>query len=352
MPRTYLVSIISEQTLPNYLLIKELEPQVDIFLFITTKEMEQRHKTQYIVETAGIQKEKYSKIYVKEDALFLTKNRLDKLNLSYDDKFLVNLTGGTKMIAISVWEYFRQFKNTHFFYVPIGKNIYKEIFTEKEADIYPIKYKVSWEEYLSVYGIKAEAQKLVFTEKQVISIFNYMYQVNFDFNRFPIKKLLEYGFGKLIKTEQLPTRWFEEFLYYKIKKILQLEDSDITAGVLLYEKDVLRQHPLYQSDNQVDVFFVYNNNPFIIEAKSTIGKDRINTKALASYLIKLSAVNRRFGLRARATLMTLANFLEMGENARQHLKVRCKLLNLFCPFDRGKIIDNDLFRENLIEFVK
>lgn len=133
MPRRIIVSIVSEQTLPNYLFIKQFQDKVDKFIFISTDEMEKRNKTKNIIETAGIKESRIDKILVDENALYKAVAQLDKLNLFNDDSYYVNITGGTKLMAIAVWNYFKRFSHARFFYVPIGKNTYKEVFKDRDA---------------------------------------------------------------------------------------------------------------------------------------------------------------------------------------------------------------------------
>ncbi len=49
-----LVSVISEQTIPNLLLIKEFEGKYDDMLFISTKQMEEKGQSRWIERAAGI----------------------------------------------------------------------------------------------------------------------------------------------------------------------------------------------------------------------------------------------------------------------------------------------------------
>ena len=53
MPRT-LISLISEQTLPNVLFIKQFGP-FDRYIFLTTKEMEEAKRTDDVIKTCKIE---------------------------------------------------------------------------------------------------------------------------------------------------------------------------------------------------------------------------------------------------------------------------------------------------------
>jgi hypothetical protein len=345
-----IVSIISDQTLPNYLFIKEFEKFGDRFLFLSTEEMEKKNKTKAIFETAGIEKSKIRKVLINEDELFKVKKRLDKLDWHGDENhYFVNITGGTKLMSNAVYEYFKQF-NSRFFYLPIGRNTVKEIFDDKPASSEKINYEISVSEYLSIYGIDHLSENPTFTEDQVNDIFNDVKSSGYSLDNFPKKKLIRLG----IKTgnKQVYTKWFEEFLYYKIKHQLNINDPLICTGLKLFkqQKEVGDFKPR-NNDNEIDVFFVHNNNAFIIEAKFSLGKNT-NTTALNNALYKLSAVNKRFGINAKATLMTLADFNMRSDIFKESLRKRCVLIQVHEPFDRTKVIGKELFKEELSRFVK
>jgi len=120
----------------------------------------------------------------------------------------------------------------------------------------------------------------------------------------------------------------------------------------LFEKDYKKQDELYQNDNEIDVFFIYKNNPYLVETKSSIGKEKINTKSLNEYLFKLSVVKKRFGIWAKATIITLSDFSTMGDNAKFYLKRKCKILEIFHPLDREIIINFNKFKDELNKFLK
>jgi hypothetical protein len=53
---TYLISLLSEHLLPNYLLAKEMEGQYDRHIFITTKRMGEAGMTSRFCNALGIEK--------------------------------------------------------------------------------------------------------------------------------------------------------------------------------------------------------------------------------------------------------------------------------------------------------
>lgn len=328
-----LVNIVSDQTIPNFLFIKEFQNVADNFLFISTKEMEQQYKTLTIYETAGIDQHKVKIVRIHEDELYLALNKLEQSGwLTESHQFLVNITGGTKLMSNVVYACFKSFQS-RFFYLPAGKNVIKEIFDNKPSIAQTIRYHISVKEFLTLHNILYKEKDSVLSGSQSEKIY-WQYKKN-RFQKFP------YGTFKsdVVKGQQKPGLWFEEFLCYKIKQTLHLPDAAVKQGIKLFHKQPERNFSDNLTDNEVDLVFVVNNNIFIVEAKVSIGKVKINTSALTHYLYKLAAINKRFGLRATALFVTFANLSRLSDDAQRNLENRCKVLNLPLPIDRNDFVD-------------
>ncbi len=347
---TILVSIVSEQTVPNYLFIKEFQRQVDKFLFISTEQMEKQEKTDAMCSISGIQKDKRIKVLVSDSYLHEVKERLKKINLPEDANYLVHLTGGTKMMSIAVWRYFQSFKNVRFFYVPIRSNSYVEVFDDKPSLTTPFNYKISVEEHLSIYGIRFESKELMFDENLADDIFEGLKANQFKLNNFPQDILEKHKI--LSNVQQNYTKWFEEYCYYLIKRELNLNENEILTGVNLYDLKKEKEIKNYQNDNELDVVFIYNNIPYIIECKYSVGKEKVNTLTINQVIYKLSSINKRFGLSARSTIFTLSNFGLMNGNAKENLRRRCEIAGIYYPLFDVTRINSGNFKEYLLSFLK
>jgi len=350
--KRYLISVVSKHTLPNYLLIKEWQDRIDRFLFISSKEMEREKKTADLAGTAHIPKERILKVLIEEDQYFRAHERLEKLALPPNAEYWVNLTGGTKLMAITVREYFERFPHVRFFYVLPEQNIYKEIHDDRLSETHPFHYRINVNEYLSIYGMRGEPSERLFNEKQVLALYKDVRSTGYELERFPLKKLKKYIPPHKI-TKQMYTKWFEEYLYYRIKGLLKLRDAYICTGLKLYSKIPLapgQQHPSHQNDNEVDIFFLYENRPYIVENKFSLGKREVNIDALVHALFKLSGVNRRFGLNVYSTLATLSDLDELTRDAQMHLKRRCHILGVHYPIDRHDI--HYRFAQRLDDFIR
>lgn len=342
-----LVNIVSEQILPTFLFVKHYKTIADKFLFISTAEMEKYEKTKALCEALQISKSERNKTLVNEDSLVDIIEKLKKLNLSTDNEYYVNLTGGTKIMSLALWKFFKNFDKTRFFYVPINKNCVYEIFEDR--DCIETKFDISFccEEYFTLMNIRAESEKLFFGCQHAKDIFINFAKRNFDIKSFPFEKIKQKWIDQ---NKQVYTKWFEEFVYYRIKEELNLSDNQIICSFKVIDKLEEKKIENYSVDNEIDVFFIKDNKPFIIECKISFGYESINFNAIKEAMYKLAAVRNRFGLATKATIFTLCNLNLLSEESIEQLKDNFKLLNLHYPiFDQNIIAYN--FKEKLNEFV-
>ena len=96
--KTILVSLISEQTIPNVLLIKELK-DIDQHIFITTQKMEDEKKcrSDWIIKATALRLNQVQRIIVNQDSLADIENQLATQVKKDETHFVVNLTGGLKI---------------------------------------------------------------------------------------------------------------------------------------------------------------------------------------------------------------------------------------------------------------
>lgn len=148
-----IVNIVSEQTIPNYLFVKEMYEQGDNVIWILTGDEKQALKPMKYLE-ASLTEENHKKICLKnggeEDVDYMT--GLLKNNIETTGNYLVNLTGGTKLMSLVVYNFFKEnFTDTSFYYMPIGAN---KIININNATVIDIAYKVKVKEYLKLYGLE------------------------------------------------------------------------------------------------------------------------------------------------------------------------------------------------------
>ena len=157
-----LVSLVSEQTVPNILAIHHFEP--DELLFVTTKDMEEKHKTDAIIATLkrlGLDYQTSStRIAVQQDSILGCHRKLGEwIEGNEGCDFLVNLTGGTKIMSIAAYEFFKDY-GSRMMYIPLSKNEFVSPFPKRSAALAtPLRLRLSVPQYLTAYGLDVVNEK-------------------------------------------------------------------------------------------------------------------------------------------------------------------------------------------------
>lgn len=318
---TILVSILSKHTLPNYLFIKEMEGKYDELVFITTPEADKDNRDMQMEHALGI--EERTAVYISVDGNDYRK-ALDDLKawqVRTGDKYIVNLTGGTKMMSLAVHDFFAAF-DTSFFYVPIGKNTYYNL---EIGEWKPISYRATLKDYFSLYGINYECikeQDFGHSKKEAYDIFEQVRHNKFRLPAFlwnaqeaPTADLRKYYAGE----------WFEQFTYFKLKEALALDNDDIALSLKIYRKT---SDP--NNDNELDVAFMYENILHVVECKVSMygGPGRSPRDVVEEYLYKLAAISKDFGLQVKSYLFTLHKMRSFSSQERQSFSKRCRILGI------------------------
>jgi hypothetical protein len=313
--KTILVSLVSEQTIPNVLAAVHFKP--DIHWFISTKQMEK--EWQFIIDTVNlisgksfISSENSKTIEVDPNSIEVCLEDIENLadSVDFEDvNFIVNITCGTKPMAIATFQVFSSIgKNVKIVYIPIGKTEFVQFFPKKKPIIvYETKKRLNVEEYISCYGYSIKNKSSI-NEKESIalqraSISNWMFE-NFkelkgmlgffyknlkderdekhfvfsqEFNRNPSQKenefLRKFNFDvnyrtiskNLVKHEIqfLTGGWFEEYIFNEVNNLKEkLSIDDIKPGIELSS--------FYSVPNELDISFTKGNMFYHIECKTFI----------------------------------------------------------------------------------
>ena len=339
-----IVSIISEQTIPNYLFIKEMFLPGDSLLFISSEKYKER--IDWIVTTLDYHMpceiEKVIFPVEGEEKWQDMQERLGKA-ISKAKHYFVNLTGGTKYMSLLVQHVFEQFGNSEFAYIPYPKNC---ILIPGHNEALPLKYRLSVREYLSNYNVN-------YTEKQQTKDTSY---TNTFFDKFIKGKLnsviidllrkyrdkkksditkLETEssdkfpqipeLGVFISEIQFPCEeenilyssevqyltggWFEEYMYHRIEE--KIHPQDIRLGVLIKRTDSHNQ-------NDLDVVFTFGNKLFVIECKTGIDKEKVFNETVYKATAIKEAV---LGLSAKTFIISLSPKDERLKKTAQNMGI-------------------------------
>ena len=346
MADTLIALLISEQTVPNVQFLKWFfsgQKQTVDLLFMSTEKMEEKKKSLNIInalECSETHIASWKVIKVEENNVDDVYQKLDDLFSDWQhESFILNMTGGTKLMSLAAYTYFQDKEDIQIFYQPINQNL-QRIYPEYQK--YSIPDFITVEEYMKAHGIDFKydnfclkdydynktVYKNVIEEnrefiKPIVAMQNNSYfksifkrKDTIDFLQVPDEKFVtpqgeridkenvcstisKFGFDvtNVSKAElkYITGGWFEEFVYQKIKAELNLADKKIALNVHIEKEN---------DKNELDVVYIKNNQLHVIECKSFLdGED--GSKILTDALYKLQAIIKsKFGLNAKSYLYT------------------------------------------------
>jgi hypothetical protein len=152
MPKT-LISLVSDQTVQNVQFIKEKAPACDQFLFVSTKKMEAGKKTEHIVRAAQLPQDKVLPTLVVEEFSFESTEEGLRERVNLEDEYIVNITGGTKIMSLAVFEYFKSISTDCEIYYLTGQGDYLKLYPGRRKT-FALTNHLTLSEYLEAYGVQ------------------------------------------------------------------------------------------------------------------------------------------------------------------------------------------------------
>ena len=152
-----IITLVSEQTIPNVQFLKWYFSNnlrtVDL-LCISTKKMEQKNKSLYTKNALSY----LEKFISNTETIIVEENNIDdikeKLNgfmsKNHYQSIVSNITGGTKVMSLALYECACTLQNSEIFYQPIGEDLQK-LFPNKEN--FSVSELLTLDEYMSANGI-------------------------------------------------------------------------------------------------------------------------------------------------------------------------------------------------------
>lgn len=356
MSRTIIVSLIGGQTIPNVLFIKEY-PKADFYLFISTTEMEEKKLVEHTVNACDISDDGYSTIIVDEYNLKNFNQTLEStFTIKSNDNFIVNITGGTKIMSLGAYSFFLKLKNTIIYYLDGGRNQYRQILPEIDKNIISHNVGIDLSTYLKANGVKEgagknyekelilkknktfrdfdQASKLfsIFVQHPdhpIVSAINFIHEnglreKQLKLDEYPkfqnhFAELVRFGFditnkgkGQLStkETKYLTGEWFEEYVFFIIKRLFGFRGEEIALGIHAYRGG--------GPPNEFDILFTYKNSLYFIECKTSLQKNgQINNPLYNETLYKAAALKKDFGLYVNAFLCGTDDFTGLNEKQIQ-----------------------------------
>ena len=306
-----LVSLISQQTLPNFMLIKDEKFQnVDEYIFVNTELTIKRGIYDNLLSALGLAEEQYRSITVKEDSRENIREKIAAENLDAQNSYVINMTGGTKPMSLWTLEYFQEnMEQLEAYYLTFPKPTYKRTFPYGSEATFELSYEISLKEYLDCYGVEIENNEINYTLTEAPHPPEELVSLSPKSLRRKIKETPNPSqYGRYYTGNQ----WFEEYLYKMLKSALPIKDNQIAFGVKFKHTDA-------EVENEFDIMFIYKNKLHVVEAKTAgfLSKQRKCTKCnqmfqdkekgkdlYYSSLYKLTAVKRNFGLFIQGYIFT------------------------------------------------
>lgn len=300
------ISILSDQLIPNVLFIKQMGEKGDIHIFLSSKEMEQKHKSRILAQSLNLGDKQYRTIVIDQNSPSLILQVLEKEfpKEKQHSNLVINITGGTKMMSQMAHFYFRGFDKTTIYYWPIGEKYVEQLHPEFKRIEIENPVQLNLKTYLAAHGYS-------FTQAE---------RPDRDYHAAEelYRKVITYGDAALVSEISKATNteykendkgylsggWFEVWLYFTLKKELQLKDSQIGLNLKIKNEASKRGS---ESDNELDVAFVYKNTLYILECKVYTRK-QLTGKRITDAIYKISSVRQSLGLKAAAMVFILSPF--------------------------------------------
>lgn len=322
----YLVSIIGGQTLPNILPIKEYAGLINQHIFISTSKVSK--ELSWIKTVCEIGKDDFFNLEIDEDDIGQIVANLSTLSVIFtqEDEFYINLTGGTKIMALGTFQFFSQslFK-VKMFYLNMGSNVLRQVYPPIDTSLRdePLLYRINVADFLGSYGAsitnsynifkmtKSKEYTTLFFEKEwsketiIHTVRKERNSIIFDRIDATYRRELRAFLSKIdfplmfedrITKEEiqyLTGGWWEEYCFYFVKDKLGIQEPFIAKG-LINDK----------TNNELDIAFVKDNVLHVLECKTTI-KEKNDFE---DYVYKLAAIkdNRNgFGISVKAYLFAI-----------------------------------------------
>lgn len=348
MPNTILVSLISDQSIPNVLFIRD-QPKADHYLFISTEKMEKKMLVANIIKACPSHIHSSSTIVVEEDNLEDIASKLASFNNDFTGEYVVNLTGGTKVMSLGVFEFFSKSVNNRIFYLPLGKNKIIQLFPKNSET--ELTFRIGLEDYLISNGVIPEKNSfdnknnlsrkeqdtarlyLEFSSesnhilKQAAEHFR-PYRQNDKIKRITLNNeerwylqpFVNAGFSPSVENDLSRKEikyctgdWFEEYIYTLVKSIKGKSEDEIGVGVSLTREKV---------KNEFDVIFTHNNALYVIECKTDVANEEGKFADLFNNtLYKAGSLRKDFGLFVKFYVCAINDFTKLSQEKHDRARV-------------------------------
>lgn len=335
-----IISILSDQLIPNVLFIKHWSTKLDRHVFITTAEMESENKMKSVVLAGALSIDytKITKLIVDANTPSLILDNLKHFQWSEDEKYIVNITGGNKIMSQMVSLYFSKYETANIYYWPIERDFIEQLHPVIKSIRIEKNITLNLETYFKAHGYSlTRSNKLSYP---------------FEKANFILKSVLDAGTPELVEEitlakkehylasdkEYLTGKWFEEWTYYMLKETFKIKDELIAFNIKL--KSIYTQRKIV-NDNEIDIAFIYKNKLYVWELK-VLGSRSLKGNAIGNVIYKISSVTQSLGLQATSVVLILAPFGTSKER-RDYINDIIKLMRIKKVFSLEDLLNKNQF---------
>lgn len=335
----YLISLISEQTIPNLLFIHSTK-DIDVYVFVNTAKTRDEGRGEWIASMCPqikdlryITTSETSFSHIVQDLQNFVKS------CGAEAEFVVNITCGTKIMALAAYSVFSTYKS-YIFYLPAMENTIHQLFPKAVEDWRKVLYRISVKDFLAVYGMSIQCPaNVLHGEDILVAMFHYIAeskdaQLQIKINRLgsrmdtskkhsPLRSEGSEDFARIMHIDVadvlLPHNlafikgaWFEEYLVHFFGRVYP--HLDLLANVSISKADV---------PNELDIAFTHENKLYVMEAKASL-----NSGNMQEFLYKMDSIRREFGLFPKSFLAVADKSYEASMRNKVLLLQRAKALGI------------------------
>ncbi|MFN4110763.1 MAG: Card1-like endonuclease domain-containing protein [Ignavibacteria bacterium] len=328
--------LVSRQTMPNVLPVLMYKPE-KVVLFETPEESQSAENLYHLFKNKNIQVERVRKLNAYD---FGNLKQIIRDYLEKENNVALNITGGTKLMALAAYEAFKQ-SSKQIFYCDTEHKQIIHIFPDYNYE--KLVTSLSIEEYLESYGYKIISKKDDSDAKLYFQLFDFINNNNLlrSFIKFfsQIRKQIQFSNPKF--SYHSPDKQFsfikeydKYIIRYKNSNQIVINSSNFKIG------DWLEYYVYYQVKKK------YNLIPYLnVKIQNNNVENEIDLLFIKDYKLYLISCksgrsNNQYDLYQLETLRTVTSgtfgkgvFITANKNSNPFLKraseLKIKVLNIF-----------------------
>lgn len=320
-----------------------MKGESDEHVFLSTEEMESKFKSETLATALKLQPTQYKTINIDPSSPQKILDKLAKYEWDKNGNFIVNITGGTKMMSQGVYSFFTRHKNSKIYYWHIGSYQLEQLFPKFDEHFFEKEIQLDLKTYFAVQGYTIQGKsELSYSHKRAETLLQRIIKHGDSAKVSDITRASQADYYK-VDRGYLTGGWFEEWMYQTLRDELRLPDSQIAYNLKIKSKFSEKES---ENDHEIDVAFVYKNTLFIVECK-VFSRNQATTAKISGSIFKVSSLRQSLGLKANAIVAILASFGPNKERKRT-ISYLSNMANVAAVFS----LENMKEREHFIQIIK